>query len=274
MQKSFFDYRRIAEGYAKDRPFLHGQVMERLTKKLPRHYQNGLDVGCGAGLSTRALRTVCDRVTGADISEEMVRAASALYADESYSFVCAGAEEIEAPPDTYDIVTAAGVTGWVDEKRFLPCMERVMKKDGLLLIYDFWISGKMDGNPAFGDWYEGDYLKRFPKPFRKEKIWTKDDTKPYHFAILLQEDYTMRCEMSGEQFVRFMLLQSNVIAAVEEKGENLVEVRRYFEENARRYFTPDGSENLVFDGYSWYLRLQESYSAPAVAAASKCRRQR
>ena len=57
--------------------------------------------------------------------------------------------------------------------------------------------------------------------------------------------------------MRFMLLQSNVIAAVEEKGENLAAVRRYFEENARCYFAPEGSESLVFDGYSWYLRLQE-----------------
>lgn len=113
-----FDYRRIAEGYAKDRPFLHGQVMERLTSKLQGHYQNGLDVGCGAGLSARALRQVCDRVTGADISAEMVRAALALYTEPAYSFVQAGAEEIEAPPDTYDIVTAAGVINWIDEKRF------------------------------------------------------------------------------------------------------------------------------------------------------------
>lgn len=93
-----FDYRRIAEGYAKDRPFLHGQVMERLTNKLQRRYQNGLDVGCGAGLSTRALRQVCDRVTGTDISEEMVRAASALYREPEYAFV-----------------QAAGVINWIDE---------------------------------------------------------------------------------------------------------------------------------------------------------------
>lgn len=53
MHKLSFDYKRIAEGYAKDRPFLHGQVMERLTKRLHRHYENGLDVGCGAGLSAK-----------------------------------------------------------------------------------------------------------------------------------------------------------------------------------------------------------------------------
>ncbi|MBD5534282.1 MAG: class I SAM-dependent methyltransferase [Lachnospiraceae bacterium] len=251
-----FDYRRIAEGYAKDRPFLHGQVMERLTNKMQKHYQNGLDVGCGAGLSTKALRQVCDRVTGTDISEEMVRAASALYTEPEYSFVLAGAEEIVAPPDTYDIVTAAGVINWIDEKKFLSQMAGVMKEGGLLLVYDFWISGRMEGKPAFTEWYEKEYVKEFPKPPRKERVWTKEDTEAFHFELLCQETYSMECEMSMEQFVRFMLLQSNVIAQVEEKGKDIETVRQYFEESARPYFMPGMKEKLIFDGYSWYLRLK------------------
>ena len=255
-----FDYRRIAEGYAKDRPFLHGQVMERLTNKMQKHYQNGLDVGCGAGLSTKALRQVCDRVTGTDISEEMVRAASALYMEPEYSFVLAGAEEIVAPPDTYDIVTAAGVINWIDEKKFLSQMAGVMKEGGLLLVYDFWISGRMEGKPAFTEWYEKEYVKEyvkeFPKPPRKERVWTKEDTEAFHFELLCQETYSMECEMSMEQFVRFMLLQSNVIAQVEEKGKDIEAVRQYFEESARPYFMPGMKEKLIFDGYSWYLRLK------------------
>lgn len=251
-----FDYRRIAEGYAKDRPFLHGQVMERLTNKMQKHYQNGLDVGCGAGLSTKALRQVCDRVTGTDISEEMVRAASALYTEPEYSFVQAGAEEIGAAPDTYDIVTAAGVINWIDEKRFLPRMAGVMKKGGILLIYDFWISGRMAGKPAFTEWYEKEYLVQFPKPFCKERIWTKEDTEAFHFALLCQETYSMEWEMSMEEFVRFILLQSNVIAQVEEKGRDIEEVRRYFAESVQPYFGSAAKEKLIFDGYSWYLRLK------------------
>lgn len=114
-----FDYGRIAQGYAKDTPFLHGQVMERLTNKMKKRYQNGLDVGCGAGLSTKALRQICDK--------------------------------------------AAGV----------------------------------------------------------------------------------------------MLLQSNVIAQVEGQGKDIETVRQYLlEESARPYFASDMKEKLIFDGYSWYLRLQ------------------
>ena len=51
MDGRFFDDRRIAKGYAKDRPFLHTQVIDMVKKECigSRIFQNGLDVGCGAG---------------------------------------------------------------------------------------------------------------------------------------------------------------------------------------------------------------------------------
>ncbi|SFU99260.1 hypothetical protein [Butyrivibrio sp. INlla21] len=57
MDNKAFDSRRIAEGYAK-RPWLHKSVMDMLWKDLgladDHRFKNGLDVGCGAGLSTMA----------------------------------------------------------------------------------------------------------------------------------------------------------------------------------------------------------------------------
>lgn len=69
-----FDAKRIAEGYRR-RPFLHPQVMERFLKGKAVRFKNGLDVGCGAGLSSLALKNCCCRVTGVDISREMIEAA-------------------------------------------------------------------------------------------------------------------------------------------------------------------------------------------------------
>lgn len=67
-----FDSKRIALGYAK-RPWLHKGVIEQVKRDCrfePGHtFKNGLDVGCGAGLSTKALRLICDRVTGTDVAE-------------------------------------------------------------------------------------------------------------------------------------------------------------------------------------------------------------
>lgn len=72
MNNKAFNYKRIAVGY-KDRPFLHKHVMEQLQRDMSSaNFHNGLDVGCGAGLSTKALKLICDKVTGTDISEEMI----------------------------------------------------------------------------------------------------------------------------------------------------------------------------------------------------------
>ena len=74
MDKITFDEKRIAEGYM-NRPWLHKKVIERFVSdcEVTSNFRNGLDVGCGAGLSTKALHLICDRVTGTDISEQMIK---------------------------------------------------------------------------------------------------------------------------------------------------------------------------------------------------------
>ena len=55
MNNKLFDNKRIAHGYASDRPWLHKYVIERIKSDLniTKSFHNGLDVGCGAGLSTK-----------------------------------------------------------------------------------------------------------------------------------------------------------------------------------------------------------------------------
>ena len=123
MDQQSFDSERIALGYA-NRPWLHRFVIEQLRADCHLEpdfmFQNGLDAGCGAGLSTKALRLICRKVTGTDIAESMIAVCRNLYGDDpACSFYVAKAEETEIPDKKYDIVTAAGCINWVDEKKFL-----------------------------------------------------------------------------------------------------------------------------------------------------------
>lgn len=93
MKNTDFDSKRIAEGYAK-RPWLHKEVMEQVKAdyQITQNFENGLDVGCGAGLSTKGLRLICNRVTGTDISPEMIDICKQLYKNDTYDFYVAKAE--------------------------------------------------------------------------------------------------------------------------------------------------------------------------------------
>ena len=155
MDNKSFDYKRIAKGYA-NRPWLHKSVMSQLQQdlKVGENFKNGLDVGCGAGLSTKALKLLCDKVTGTDISKAMREVCKELYEDPAYSFYVAGAEETKIPAAAYDIVTAAGVINWVDKDKFLKNMNCVMASGGLLVIYDFGITDRMVGSDAYTQWYQ------------------------------------------------------------------------------------------------------------------------
>lgn len=86
MNSGDFNFQRIAEGYGK-RPFLHKQVIERFQKDINfRTFSNGLDIGCGAGLSAKALKMICRHVTGTDISSEMIAVAKEVCGTEEYEF--------------------------------------------------------------------------------------------------------------------------------------------------------------------------------------------
>lgn len=258
MNSRSFDEKRIAEGYAKDRPYLHGQVMELLKEDLQigEKFAYGLDVGCGAGLSTRALKSLCDRVAGIDISGEMVAAAKALYGNQNAAFYQSSAEEIKGWDHVFDIVTAAGVVNWVNEKKFLSSLRSVMKDRGILLVYDFWITDQMEGNSAYTNWWHDCYLKEFPRPLRKEYIWTQEMTYPYGFEIKKQKNFYLSCEFDREAFIRFMMLQSNVNVQVSEKGRSVDEIRQWFDRTLKESFAEE-KKILVFEGYYWCLELRK-----------------
>lgn len=253
MKKIDFNAKRIAQGYA-NRPWLHKKVMKQIEKdyNITHKFRNGLDVGCGAGLSTKALRLICDKVTGTDISSEMIEVCKEQYqADDSYNFYVAKAEETKLETEQYDIVTAAGMVNWVDKDSFLEKMNQVLRENGILVIYDFWITDQMVGNKEYTNWYQNEYLKRFPKPPRNEEVWTQDDLNE-HFIMQKQIDYDMTYEFELGKFIDFMMIQSNVNVKIDQGYLTESEVRKWMDNSLSNIFKGT-SKTLVFKGYNWYI---------------------
>lgn len=252
MNNKSFDNKRIANGYAKDRPWLHKSVIGQLKTDcgISTPFHNGLDVGCGAGLSTKALKLICDKVTGTDISDEMIQVCKSLYTAPEFTFYTARAEETKPVQTPYDIVTAAGVVNWVDRNKFLENMKLVMAKNSLLVIYDFWISDKMVENDAYTEWYHSLYLPNFPKPPRNEDVWHQKDF-PEGFVMKEQTLYQLQHEFNMDSFVRFMMIQSNVNSQIENGRKTEKEIQNWMETTLEPVFQGN-MRTLVFEGYSWY----------------------
>ncbi len=253
MNPTDFDFKRVAQGY-RERPFLHRQVLERFHRDMTfRPFSNGLDVGCGAGLSSKALKLICRHVTGSDISGEMIAVAREVCADEEgCDFIVCPAEELPDFEKKFDIVTAAGAVQWIRRAPFLYRLRDIMEERGALLIYDFCITDQMKDCPDYTSWWHDMYLKEFPRPSRDESVWTGADVAGYGFLMRDQIRYEMEYEFDLDSFVRFMMIQSNVNARIEGEGRRACEVRKWLQQSARPLFQ-GGKRTVIFGGYSWYM---------------------
>lgn len=256
MDSTSFDTKRIAEGYKK-RPYLHKQVIEKFQEIIIKtNFKRGLDVGCGAGLSTKALKDICDFVIGTDISPEMIKVAKEVCnEDANIKYMVSKAEKISLE-EKVDVVTAAGVVQWIEKDIFLDNMKNLLHINGFLLIYDFAISDKMLQCPAYTEWWHNEYLKEFPKPYRNEHQWEEKDVLPYGFRMLKQVLLNMEYDFTLSSFIEFMMIQSNVNIKIE-SGEKTVEsVYNWFEKTLSEIFR-NSKKTVMFHGYLWCIKKAE-----------------
>ncbi len=68
-----------------------------------------------------------------------------------------------------------------------------------------------------------------------------------------QIEYDMVYSFDLEQFVDFMLIQSNINAQVEKGITTTDKIRTWMEDTLSPIFNNDRKQ-LVFNGYSWYIR--------------------
>jgi hypothetical protein len=98
-------------------------------------------------------------------------------------------------------------------------------------------------------------LKKFPKPYRNEHIWTSEEVGQYGFSMEKQVSYNINIEHKFDlnSFIKFMMIQSNVNAKIEEEGMDILEVEKWFQKSLKPIFDED-NKTLLFSGYSWYIK--------------------
>ncbi|MDQ3821392.1 MAG: hypothetical protein M3362_27445, partial [Acidobacteriota bacterium] len=109
-------------------------------------------------------------------------------------------------------------------------------------------------NPEFRRWFQEDYLKRFPPPPRGGLAFTPEDSANSGFQLVGQESFRNSLSFSLEEFVNYLLTQSNVIASVEFGEEEIDEVRLWLTEKIKPLFGDSEEASFLFNAPIWYLK--------------------
>ena len=251
---SFFVFPRVAQGYANHRPYYHPLIMEKVRHRinLQGRYEHGLDVGCGTGLSTIALKELANNVVGIDGSAEMIAVAN-QHDEAQITYRHAPAEKLPFDKEAFDLITVCGAINWIDRTQFFPEAKRVLKERGWVILYDNFITDQMVGCEAYTQWHQAQFLSRYPKPPRDETPLTPSECEGYGFRFSA-EVYTNELAWSRSEYIEYMLTQSNVIAAVDMGNEKLSEAREWMHTTLAP-IVPDGAKRtFLFAGYIWYLQ--------------------
>lgn len=124
----------LAAGYATARPAVHPLVIDRVRRRVVA-VDRALDVGCGAGLSTRPLVGMARHVIGMEPAEPML--AWAREVAPGADFVVGGAERLPFMRASVDLITAAGSLNYADPALFFVEARRVLRRGGMIVVYDF-----------------------------------------------------------------------------------------------------------------------------------------
>ncbi len=127
----------IASHYKAYRPSLHKIILEKCLGN--RKFDMALDIGSGTGVSTVALLPYCSKITGIEPSESMLKQAKP---NPSIRYLSGDGEHLPFTKSTFNLIALAGVLYYAKSQRLVDEIERVLKANGLVFIYDFDILTK------------------------------------------------------------------------------------------------------------------------------------
>ncbi len=125
--------KNTAYHYASYRPPLHELILK---ESIPtgKKFENGLDLGCGTGISTIALAPYCTNIYGVEPSDAMLKKANA---HDKVTYLQGTGNSIPLPNTSIDLVTFAGSLFYAKSNVLIEELQRVCRNQAIILIYDF-----------------------------------------------------------------------------------------------------------------------------------------
>lgn len=206
-----------------------------------------LDLGCGTGLSSRAVRERADRVVAIDASLAMLRSAESLA---GVSYLVAGAERIPSHDATVDLATAGAAFHWFDQAPAFAELARVLRAGATLVVYSDFFHGRLADRPGFADWLETSYLPNYPNPAR-HAYFDPGAAQAAGFTAPRYAEDKIRVPLSCTQLADYLLSQSNAAVATQSGRISVTALRDQIVNEISAYF-PDGQPtDIVFGVRVW-----------------------
>jgi SAM-dependent methyltransferase len=243
-----FGSEEMAAGYATSRPPVHARVIERAARTLNRvaWARRTLDVGCGSGVSTAALREHAAACIAIDPAESMLRwgRITAPWA----AFAAGAAEAIPLCNASVECITAAGSLNYADLDRFFPEARRVLVPEGVLLVYDFGPGMTFRSEPGLEDWFRR-FSARYPPPPNEGRDLDPDILRQSNsgFRVVREETFEIAIRLTPRFYLDYMLTETNVASAVR-AGVPLPEIRGWCVETLAPVWRGEDKE-VMFRGY-------------------------
>ena len=257
MVKNYFAGNIAAGLYAESRPPFHSNTLSRVKNflQINHKFKNALDVACGTGLSTRALTALAKNVWGTDISPEMLQFAQH---DKNIHYAIAPAEKQPFPNAFFDLVTVSSGVHWFNIDNFLFEANRVLNSQGWLVIYENHFIAEMKGNENFANWYQNNYIKKFPSPPRNNNYdWSGYNLACKGFRLLKEDKFKNELLLNKSQLIKYFITQTNIIAAVENSAMSFDEIKSWLNDELSAFFADDTSAYSIYYG-NWIKYLKKT----------------
>lgn len=240
---SVYDSERLAAAYAFDRPPVHERLLR--SAHLARQAGQALDVGCGAGLSTRALAPLARRVAGLEPIPAML--AHGPMVAPGARFVIGQAERLPFEAGSFDLVTAAGSLNYVDLPAALAEIARVLTTDGTFVLYDFSPGRRSVSGEELAGWFAA-FEQRFPSPPGWRPLDVRELSLVTHgWRLLDYTDVEIELPMTFDAYLRYVLSQVNVDNAIARGACTAEEARDWCRRTLEAVFA-DGAVTVIISG--------------------------